>query len=48
LADRLALGLGLVVGPLLVHWGVGLDLLWTGIIAGTCAYGVHRWRGALR
>jgi predicted branched-subunit amino acid permease len=48
LADRLALGLGLVVGPLLVHWGVGLDLLWTGIIAGTCAYGVHRWRGASR
>jgi len=48
LADRLALGLGLVVGPLLVHWGVGLDLLWTGIIAGTCAYGAHRWRGASR
>jgi predicted branched-subunit amino acid permease len=46
--DRLALGLGLVVGPLLAHWGVGLDLLWTGIIAGTSAYGVHRLRGALR
>ena len=25
---------------------VGLDLMWTGIIAGTAAYGVHRLRGA--
>jgi predicted branched-subunit amino acid permease len=48
LADRLALGLGLVVGPLLVYAEVGLDLLWTGIIAGSCGYGVHRLRGALR
>jgi predicted branched-subunit amino acid permease len=47
-ADQLALGLGLLVGPLLVYAGVGLDLLWTGIIAGSCAYGAHRLRGALR
>jgi predicted branched-subunit amino acid permease len=47
-ADRVALGLGLVVGPLVAYAGVGLDLLWTGIIAGSCAYGVHRLRGALR
>jgi predicted branched-subunit amino acid permease len=47
-ADRVALGLGLVVGPLLSYAGVGLDLLWTGIIAGSCAYGVHRLRGAMR
>jgi predicted branched-subunit amino acid permease len=48
LVDRLALGLGLVVGPLLAYGQIGLDLMWTGIIAGTCAYGVHRLRGALR
>ena len=27
---------------------VGLDVMWTGIIGGTCAYGIHRLRGALR
>jgi predicted branched-subunit amino acid permease len=48
LVDRLALGLGLVVGPLLAYEGVGLDLLWTGVIAGSCAYGVRRLHGALR
>jgi predicted branched-subunit amino acid permease len=48
LADRLALVLGLVVGPLLAYGHVGLDVMWTGIISGTCAYGVHRLRGALR
>jgi predicted branched-subunit amino acid permease len=48
LADRLALALGLVVGPLLAYGHVGLDVMWTGIIAGTCAYGAHRLRGALR
>ena len=48
LSDRLALALGLVVGPLLAAAQVGLDLMWTGLIAGTAAYGVHRLRGALR
>ena len=48
LADRLALGLGLAVGPLLAYAQVGLDLMWTGIIAGSAAYGVHRLRQALR
>jgi predicted branched-subunit amino acid permease len=47
-ADRLALGLGLAVGPALAYAGVGLDLLWTGIIAGSGAYAAHRLRGALR
>ncbi|MPZ40887.1 MAG: branched-chain amino acid ABC transporter permease [Rhizobiales bacterium] len=46
LADRLALALGLMICPLLVYAGVGLDLLWTGLIAGTVAYGIHRLRGA--
>jgi predicted branched-subunit amino acid permease len=48
LVDRLALGLGLAVGPLLAYEEVGLDLMWTGIISGSCAYGVHRLRGVLR
>jgi predicted branched-subunit amino acid permease len=48
LADRLALALGLIILPLLVHADIGLDLMWTGIIAGTAAYGVHRLRGHLR
>ena len=48
LLERLALVLGLIVGPLLAYYQVGLDLLWTGIIAGTLAYGAHRLRGALR
>jgi predicted branched-subunit amino acid permease len=46
LADRLALVLGLIICPLLVYWEIGLDLMWTGIFAGTMAYGVHRLRGA--
>jgi predicted branched-subunit amino acid permease len=48
LADRVALVLGLMICPLLVYWEFGLDLMWTGIIAGTAAYGVHRLRGAWR
>jgi len=48
LVDRLALGLGLVIGPLFAWWQVGLDLLWSGIIGGTAAYGIHRVREALR
>ena len=48
LLERLALVLGLIIGPLLATYQVGLDLLWTGIIAGTLAYGGHRLRVALR
>jgi len=44
--DRLALVLGLAIGPALVYFQVGLDIMWTGIIAGTISYGVHRLRGA--
>jgi predicted branched-subunit amino acid permease len=40
--DRLALGLGLVIGPLLAHADVGLDLMWTGLIAGSAAYVAYR------
>jgi predicted branched-subunit amino acid permease len=44
LVDALALGLGLVLGPLIAAQEIGLDLLWTGVIAGTAAYAVHRLR----
>jgi predicted branched-subunit amino acid permease len=46
LVDGLAFGLGLVVGPVIVAHKIGLDLLWTGLIAGTAAYAVHRVREA--
>ena len=48
LVDRMALVLGLIISPLLTWWGIGLDLLWTGIVGGSVAYGVHRLRGAYR
>jgi len=41
-SDRLATGIGLFVAPLLAWYGIGLDLLWTGIIGGTAAYAIHR------
>jgi predicted branched-subunit amino acid permease len=44
--DRVALVLGLAIGPVLVYLQVGLDIMWTGIIGGTLAYAVHRLRGA--
>lgn len=47
LFERLAFVLALVIGPLLALSEVKLDLLWTGIIAGTLAYAVHRARMAL-
>jgi predicted branched-subunit amino acid permease len=45
LSDWLALALGIVLGPLLAAWHVGLDLLWTGIVGGSVAYGLYRLRG---
>lgn len=48
LVDRLAFGLGLVAGPLLAWWQVGLDLMWSGIAAGSAAYLIHRVREALQ
>jgi hypothetical protein len=46
LADWLALTLGIVLAPLLAAWQVGFDLLWTGLVGGSVAYGLHRWREA--
>ena len=48
MVDRLALALGLALGPLLAHLHVGLDLMWTGVIGGSLSYGIHRLRLALR
>ena len=48
LVDRLALAFGLVLGPLFAYWQLGLDLMWSGIVGGTAAYMVHRFREALR
>ena len=48
MVDRLALVLGLVLGPLLTYWHVGLDLMWTGLVGGSLAYGVHRLREAAK
>jgi AzlC protein len=48
LVDRLALGLGLVIGPLFAYWQIGLDLLWSGVVGGTAAYAIHRVREALQ
>jgi predicted branched-subunit amino acid permease len=42
LIEKAALGLGLAIGPLLALNEIEFDLLWTGIIGGTLAYGLHR------
>lgn len=46
LIDRLALIIGLMLGPVLAIFHVGLDLMWTGVIGGTLAYVIHRLREA--
>jgi AzlC protein. len=48
MVDRLALVLGLLLGTLLTYFQVELDLMWTGVVGGTLAYGVHRLREAAR
>lgn len=44
LVDRLALAFGLVLAPVMAEIGGRLDLLWTGLIGGTAAWAVHRFR----
>jgi predicted branched-subunit amino acid permease len=46
-SDWLALAFGIVLGPLLAWWQVGLDLLWTGLLGGSLAYAVQRLFQAL-
>jgi predicted branched-subunit amino acid permease len=42
LLERVAFALGLVLAPLLAAQKIKLDLMWTGVIAGTIAYVAHR------
>jgi predicted branched-subunit amino acid permease len=44
LVDRLALLLGLALFPIVSMLNTGVDILLSGLTAGTLAYGVHRWR----
>ncbi len=44
LADILALVLGLVLFPLVARFHTGVDILISGVSAGTIAYAVHWWR----
>jgi hypothetical protein len=44
----LAFALGLVIGPIVAAQKIGLDLMWTGLIAGTAAYLVNRLRESKR
>lgn len=41
-SDKLAMVLGLVLGPVFYLWLPGMDLLWTGLLGGTFAYAVLR------
>ncbi|MGV3632776.1 MAG: AzlC family ABC transporter permease [Pseudorhodoplanes sp.] len=47
LVDRLALILGLVIGPILAFRNVELDVMWAGIAGGTIAYVADRIRRGL-
>lgn len=44
LSERIAVVVGLVMAPVLAWYDIGLDLLWTGLVGGTSAYLVHRFR----
>ncbi|MBN9039745.1 MAG: branched-chain amino acid permease (azaleucine resistance) [Rhizobiales bacterium 62-47] len=44
LVDRLALLLGLALFPIMSMLHTGVDILLSGLTAGTLAYGVHWWR----
>lgn len=44
LADLVALALGLLLYPVAAQMNSGLDILVSGFVAGTIAYGVHRLR----
>lgn len=42
--DLGAIGAGLLLGPIFYNYAPDLDLLLTGLIGGSLAYGVDRWR----
>jgi hypothetical protein len=43
LVDRVALLLGLILGPILASLDVDLDLMWTGVVGGSVAYALYRF-----
>ena len=48
LVDRLALVLGLAIGPVLAYRNIELDVMWAGLAGGTLAYAAHRIRESMR
>ncbi len=44
LVDKLALALGLALYPLVQLLHTGVDIMISGVVSGTIAYAVHRWR----
>lgn len=46
LSDALALALGLALFPVVARWQTGVDILISGLIAGSVGYAVDRWRRA--
>jgi predicted branched-subunit amino acid permease len=46
LVEKVAFGLGLIIAPLLAYEKIQLDLLWTGVVGGSLAYGIGRLRKA--
>jgi predicted branched-subunit amino acid permease len=48
LSDKAACVIGVAMAPLLAWAQVNLDLLWTGVVGGTAAYGIYRLRRARR
>ena len=44
ISDMLALALGLALYPLVARLNTGVDVLISGMAAGSIAYGVHWWR----
>jgi predicted branched-subunit amino acid permease len=47
LIDYLSLGFGLLLGPAFALTGSDFDLMWSGLVAGTAAYIIHRLREAM-
>jgi hypothetical protein len=44
ISDVLALVLGIALYPLVARLDTGVDVLISGVVAGSIAYGVHWWR----
>jgi len=47
-ADKWAVGIGVILGPALYQLLPGLDLFLTGLIGGTMSYGIMKWLNGRR